>query len=358
MRVGLAPKWTLGGEALDARVIPLLRAVAREGSLYRAVAALRVSYRHAWGLLGKAERAAGHPLVVLERGRGARLAPLAEKLLAADDAATESLNRELAETVASLNSALGGARPRATRERLVIHASHDYALLELRDEVASSGALDLELRFRGSLECLADLSRRECDIAGFHAPLPADGPAALDPYRPWLRVRGIVLVRFASRRQGLMIAHGNPKGIRSFGDLVRGGAHFVNRQTGSGTRLCFDRLLAAARIEPARISGYGTEEFTHAAVAATVASGMADAGFGIEAAAHHHGLDFVPLATERYFLAAREALLGRPAAQSLFATIASASFHRRLEGLPGYDLSGIGERVPIRSVLSARAGSG
>ncbi len=358
MRLGLAPKWMIGSEALDARVIPLLRAVAREGSLYRAVAGLRLSYRHAWGLLGKAERAAGQRLVVLERGRGARLSALAEKLLAADDAASESLNRELAGTVASLNSTLGATRPHAARERLVIHASHDYALLELRDEVSAWGTLDLELRFRGSLECLADLSRKECDIAGFHVPTAADGPAALDPYRPWLRARGMVLVRFASRRQGLMIARGNPKGIRSLGDLARGGVHFVNRQTGSGTRLCFDRLLASARIEPARISGYGTEEFTHAAVAATVASGMADAGFGIEAAAHHHGLDFIPLATERYFLAARESTLSRPAAESLLAAIASTSVRQRLEGLPGYDVSGIGERIPLRSVLTAGASGG
>jgi molybdate transport repressor ModE-like protein len=358
MRVALAPKWTFGGEALDARVIPLLRAVAREGSLYRAVAALRVSYRHAWGLLGKVDRAAGQPLVMLERGRGAKLAPLAEKLLAADDAATESLNRELAATVESLNSVLSSTRPRAARDRLIVHASHDYGLLELRDELAASGAVALELRFRGSLECLADLARRECDIAGFHAPLATDGPAALDPYRPWLRVRGMVLVRFASRRQGLMIARGNPMGIRSLGDLARGGLHFVNRQTGSGTRLCFDRLLAEQRIEPARINGYGTEEFTHAAVAATVASGMADAGFGIEAAAHHHGLDFVPLALERYFLAAREATLSRPAAESLVVTMASASFRGRLAELPGYDVSGIGERIPLRKVLTAGASDG
>jgi molybdate transport repressor ModE-like protein len=358
MRLGLAPKWTLGGEALDARVIPLLRAVAREGSLYRAVARLRVSYRHAWGLLGKAQRAAGQPLVVLERGRGARLSPLAEQLLAADDAATASLNRELAATVASLNSVLSAPRTRVARDRLVVHASHDYALLELRDELAGSEAIDLDLRFRGSLECLAGLARRECDIAGFHAPLPAEGPAALDPYRPWLRLRGLILVQFASRRQGLMIARGNPKAIRSLGDLVGGGVHFVNRQTGSGTRLCFDRLLAEERIEPARINGYGTEEFTHAAVAATVASGMADAGFGIEAAARQHGLDFVPLATERYFLAARETALGRPAGQILLATMASASFQRRLEGLPGYDISGIGKRIPIASVLTAGASGG
>lgn len=358
MQLGLAPRWMIGGEALDERVIPLLRAVAREGSLYRAVAELHVSYRHAWGLLGKTGRAAGQPLVVLERGRGARLAPLAEKLLAADDAASASLNREFAPTIESLNSVLSGARPRAARDRLIVHASHDYGLVELRDELAASGAVALELRFRGSLECMADLARRECDIAGFHAPLAADGPAALDPYRPWLRLRGLILVRFASRRQGLMIAHGNPKGIRSLGDLVRGGIHFVNRQTGSGTRLCFDRLLVAARIEPARINGYGTEEFTHAAVAATVASGMADAGFGIEAAARQHGLDFVPLAIERYFLAAREAALARAAAQSLLATMASASFRRRLQDLPGYDLSGMGERIPVRSVLSSRASGG
>ena len=355
MRVALAPKWSLGGEALDARVIPLLRAVAREGSLYRAVAALRVSYRHAWGLLGKAERAAGQPLVVLERGRGARLSPLAEKLLAADEAAAESLNRELAATVASLNSALAGTRTRAARDRLVIHASHDYALLELRDELATSGAVELELRFRGSLECLADLSRRECDIAGFHVPASTGDPAWLDPYRPWLKVRRIVLIGFVERRQGLIVGRGNPKKIASISDLVAGGTRFVNRQPDSGTRIALDRLLAHAKVPPSGINGYQVEEFTHAAVAATVASGMADAGFGIEAAARQHGLDFVPLATERYFLAAREATLSRAAAQSLLATIASASFRRRLESLPGYDLSGIGERMAIRSVLPAAA---
>ena len=68
---------------------------------------------------------------------------------------------------------------------------------------------------------------------------------------------------------------------------------FINRQQGSGTRAYFDYLLAGQRLRPAQIAGYQDEEFTHAAVAATVASGMADAGFGIEAAARQQELDFV-----------------------------------------------------------------
>src|SRR5262245_7657332 len=98
-----------------------------------------------------------------------------------------------------------------------------------------------------------------------------------------------------------------PRRIRTLADLASGRARFLNRQPGSGRRLMFDHLLAAAGIPASRINGYQSEEFTHAAVAATIASGKADAGFGIEAAAWQQGLEFVPLAMERYYLAARAA---------------------------------------------------
>ena len=357
MRLTLAPKWLVGTEVLDARVIPLLRAVAREGSLYRAISAVRVSYRHAWGLLGKAEQAAGQPLVVLERGRGARLSPLAEKLLAADDAAIESLARDMGPTLDSLNGAFGaGIKTRQSAERVVIHASHDYALVELKEMMVASGEDRLELRFRGSLECLADLSRRECDLAGFHVPLHPASPKNLDPYRGALNVRGLTLVRFVDRVQGLIVAQGNPGGITSIKDLAVKQPRFVNRQPDSGTRVALDRLLDDARIPPSRINGYRVEEFTHAAVAATIASGMADAGFGIEAAARKHDLGFVPLASERYFLAARESTLKRVGVKELLAEITGPGLRKRLDRLPGYDASGIGGRVPVRALL-AGAGS-
>jgi molybdate transport repressor ModE-like protein len=351
MAIRLSARWRAGDTELDARLVPLLRTVAKEGSLNRAVAALRLSYRHAWGMLGKMERALGQPLVLMERGRGARLTPFAEKLIEADDAATDVLGRELAAAVQSLDRDFPVSR-KVTREKpLVTHASHDLALAELRNLLADTGHAAVDLHFRGSIDCLASLARGDCDVAGFHLPGASAGDAAFAPYRPWLRTRGLRLIRFVNRRQGLIVARGNPRRVFSLADLAERGARFINRQPGSGTRLCLDRLLAAAGLRPAQIKGYQSEEFTHAAVAATVASGMADAGFGIEAAARQQKLDFVPLATESYFLALRQATLARPAAHALLLALDAAAFQKRLGALPGYTAPRIGEIIQVRDAF-------
>jgi len=351
MTLQLAGRWLTADHELDPRLLPLLRAVARTGSLNQAVSLLRLSYRHAWGLLGRMERAVGHTLVLMERGRGARLSRFAEMLLEADDAAVGVLDRELAGTLQALNREAPGSRKPPQEKPLIIHASHDLALAELRDLLSKSGSAAVDLHFRGSLDCLAGLAQGECDVAGFHLPDSSAGSAGLSPYRPLLRTRGLRLIRFARRRQGLMVAPGNPKRLLTLADLAEKSARFVNRQPESGTRLCFDRLLASARIRPAQINGYQTEEFTHAAVAATIASGMADAGFGIEAAAHQQGLGFVPLASERYYLAARQATLARPAAHALLAALKGAAFEKRIRALPGYEAPGIGEIIPVRDAF-------
>lgn len=351
MSLQLAGRWLAANQELDTRLLPLLRAVAKTGSLNQAVASLKLSYRHAWGLLGKAERLLDQRLVVLERGRGARLSPLGEKLVAADDAAARVLAGELADTLRALNREVTVLRRQTPARPLVVHASHDLALAELRDLLSRTKAVALDLLFRGSLECLADLAHGQCDIAGFHMPDPASGEDAYGPYRPWLRIRSLRLVRFVTRSQGLMVPRGNPRRLRSLADLASSRARFVNRQPGSGTRLCLDRLLAAAGIRPSQVIGYRVEEFTHAAVAATIASGMADAGFGIEAAARQQGLDFVPLATEHYYLAARQATLARPAARAMVQALQGASFRKRVAALPGYDASRMGEPVSARNAV-------
>ena len=335
---------------MDARLLPLLRTVGKTGSLNKAVAALGFSYRHAWGMVGEMERTLGRSLVVMDRGRGARLSPFAEKLLEADDVATRVIERELATTVRALGRATPLTLDKPRGRPLVIHASHDYALAELRDRLLARGS-PAELHFRGSLECLASLARRDCDVAGFHVPDVSAGSTAFVPYRPLLATRGLRLVRFVNRRQGLIVARGNPKRLLALSDLAVKDARFVNRQPESGTRLALDRLLAAASLRPEQIQGYGVEEFTHAAVAATVASGMADAGFGIEAAARQHGLDFVPLADERYFLAVRTAALARPALRALIEEMKGSAFRARLAALPGYDAAGAGDVVSAREGL-------
>ena len=115
-------------------------------------------------------------------------------------------------------------------------------------------------------------------------------------------------MRFVDRDQGLILPRGNPVQVKHFRDVAAKELRFVNRQRGSGTRLLIDQIIATAASTAASINGYRTEEFTHAAVAATVASGGADAGFGLRAAAAEYRLAFVPLVRERYFLAIRASM--------------------------------------------------
>jgi len=335
MDVSLQARWRVDGRALDERALPLLRAIARHGSLNQAVRDIGLSYRHAWGMLGQLQSMLGGPPVALARGRGAQLTALGEKLVAADDALEAKLAPVLKRMSIAIGRALAASRA-LENDRVVMQASHDIALGKLRDFVASSHRFDFELHFQGSLDCLAALARGQCDFAGFHVPEPAARNALIDQFRPWLKTKTLRLIHFATRQQGLMVAQANPLGIKTLADLARTKARFVNRQPGSGTRLFFDHLLATHKIRPARINGYPLEEFTHAAVAATIASGMADAGFGIEAAARQHHLGFVPLATERYYLAARAGTLARPGPRALLAALESSEFRRILRGLPGY----------------------
>jgi molybdate-binding protein len=114
------------------------------------------------------------------------------------------------------------------------------------------------------------------------------------------------------------------------------GARMVNRQRGSGTRSLIDQLLAANGLNPESIDGYAHEEFTHDAVAATIAAGQADVGFGIEAAAARYDLDFVPLVSERYGFALRATLQASEPWQVLWNRLNSNTFRQRLAALPGY----------------------
>jgi molybdate transport repressor ModE-like protein len=325
------------GAPLDARVVALLEAIRREGTLRAAVATAGISYRAAWGLLAAAAETLGAPLAILERGRGARVAPLGERLLSADAAARAAL--------ASAGTAipLAAARSRraaAAAPTLHMAASHDLALAALRDAWSKSGALRLDLETHGSVESLSALRRGEVDIAGFH--VAVDGLGAEELLRG-LDPRRDVLVRFARRRQGLIVPRGNPRRIRALADVARRRLRFVNRQRGSGTRVLVDQLLRAQGIDAAGLRGYATEEFTHLAVAATVAAGKADAGFGLEAAARQFGLGFVPIAAERYLFACRRTALRSPGVQRLRTLLASNAAGRVVTRLAGYALDAPGD---------------
>jgi molybdate-binding protein len=152
---------------------------------------------------------------------------------------------------------------------------------------------------------------------------------------------------------GLMVRRGNPLGIRSLAQLAQPGVRFVNRDPESGTRVLFDELLAQRKQAAASITGYDRIEFTHAAVAAYVASGMADVAFGVEAAARQFDLDFVRLVTEDYIFVCHRHSLENTSVQRILAIMRGPDFSRAITALPGYTARDPGVVKPVTEVFTA-----
>ncbi|GAB4172176.1 MAG: substrate-binding domain-containing protein [Rhodocyclaceae bacterium] len=356
IRVELGCDWTLtnsAGRRCDAGLFRVLEAIREAGSLVGAAREMGLSYRHLWGRLHEYSELFGTPLASLEKGRGARLTALGGELLRMHDEVSARLAPRLDAAARLATGRLSAPRPDAPPS-IRIAASHDGLLARLREIAEQTQRLSVELRFCGSLEALAALGRGECELAGFHfasSPIAAEARAR---FRGLLRAGSHRLVELMTRSQGLIVARGNPKRIRTAGDLARPGIVFVNRQPGSGTRILFDALLAASGVEAESIAGYGHEEFTHDAVAATVAAGLADAGFGIRAATAPLDLDFVPVEKERYFLAGRTATFTGTACRELLRLAGSSAMRRIAASLPGYVLR---RRFSTATVRDALGGS-
>jgi molybdate transport repressor ModE-like protein len=330
---------------LDPRVPPLLGAIRTHATLRAAAAEIGLSYRTAWSLIGDTGRLLGVPVAELQRGRGTRLTPAGEQLVAADTRATQRLHE------AGLEVDVGPRGPRAGEQAPVVAASHDLLLAAFCDRWARPQGLIGELAFKGSLESLGALARGEAQVAGFHV-ATAMAEAAAGALRRLLDPRRDALLRFAEREQGLIVPRGNPKRLRSFADVAARHLRFVNRQRGSGTRLLIDQLLQQAAIDPSAIRGYGTEEFTHLAVAATVAAGRADAGFGLRAAAWRFKLGFVPLRRETYWLASRSSRLDTEWGRRLREGLAGEPLRRATRGLPGYAIGEAGTVAPVAAAFA------
>ena len=195
----------------------------------------------------------------------------------------------------------------------------------------------------GSLGGLIALRRSETHIAGTHLLDANTGEYNLSYLHQYLPETPLRLVTWAHRQQGLLVPKDNPLDIHGLQDLVRDNVRFINRQRGAGTRVLLDFHLKELGINPEEIQGYRQEEFTHLAVAAAVASGRADCGLAVAAAAQALNLDFVPLFDERYDLAiplqfARDDLLS-----PLFSLMADPAFQQTVASLPGYDVREMGK---------------
>jgi molybdopterin molybdotransferase/putative molybdopterin biosynthesis protein len=194
----------------------------------------------------------------------------------------------------------------------------------------------------GSMGGLVALRRREAHLAGIHLLDPKTGEFNIPYVHKHLPDVPVQIITFAHREQGFIVAPDNPLNVQSFDDLPR--VRYVNRQRGAGTRVLLDYELQKRGIPPTSIEGYEHEEYTHLAVAAAVASGIAECGLGVRNSAIAMKLGFVPVSWERYDLVIPEAHLQHPGVVQLLEIVKSPSFQQALAEQPGYDTRETGHR--------------
>lgn len=196
----------------------------------------------------------------------------------------------------------------------------------------------------GSFAGLLALYHGQAHMAAIHL---WDGDS--DTYNtPYVRrlLPGIpaVILHLACRLQGFYVAGGNPLGINGWPDLVRTDVRFINREKGCGTRVLLDEKLRLLKLDRRLISGYENEEYSHLAVASTVARRDADVGLGNEKAGLMvRGVEFIPMHKERYELVIKKDDINSPVFRALIEILQSMEFKAALSGLGDYDIRDTGK---------------
>ena len=351
--------YTLSRDSSPAQVrnplIDLLQAVSTQGSISGGARVLNLSYRHVWGELKRWEQELGNELLVWEKGQSARLTDFASKLMWAERQAQARLAPQIEALRSELERSFALAFDNSVQV-LTLYASHDEAISRLREYALrgpEDGArLHLDVRFTGSVDAIRALNEGRCVMAGFHT-LVQTGRKTLSErsYKSLLQPGQHKIIGFAQRTQGLMVAPGNPLALRSLQDVAHSQARFANRVLGSGTRLVYDELLAQAGLAATSINCLADLEPSHAAVAQAVASGQCDAGLGIAAAAQQAGLDFVPLANERYHLVCLKSALSQPGVLNLLKLLQTPHWQSSMTQIAGYSPEQCGQVLSMRKVL-------
>lgn len=230
---------------------------------------------------------------------------------------------------------------------VLVIGSHDISLDLLASRIRTEGGLSLASANVGSMGGILAIKQGQAHLAGTHLLDPETGDFNRRYILDQLGADEVVLVHLAWREQGLLVQRENPLGIAGVADLARRDVRYVNRQRGSGTRMLLDYELGRAGIAPGSVNGYDREMFTHTAVAAAVASGSADAGLGVMAAAKALGLDFVAVSRERYDLVAQRSFASRRAFEVLLGVLRDPEYRREVEALGGYDLSEAGDLLQL-----------
>lgn len=233
---------------------------------------------------------------------------------------------------------LSTGKEQAKTSQLRFVGSHDLAVTWLAahfQEICPE--CNLQLGFSGSLGGLMALVEGRADLAGCHVWDPVSGNYNEPIVRRFFPGTRMVLITLAHRSLGWMVSPGNPKNFRGIHDLPDADLRFINRRSGSGTRIRLDGLLQEAGLHADRINGYDDEAGTHSQVARAVAEQQVDVGFGLGASAAIYGLEFLPAIRERYDLVMGEGIFELPAVKNLIEFICSPEFASVLAGLDGYD---------------------
>lgn len=232
--------------------------------------------------------------------------------------------------------------PKSKKTGVIFSGSHDLALEEVTKHLHKQLTI-LSLPV-GSLDGLVNLRQGLCQISGAHI-LDETGEYNTPTVRHLFPDRSVELITLAHRTQGLILAAGNPKNIKKLSNITRENVKFINRNAGSGTRLWFDAELKKQKIDSTHINGYDSTVKTHSEAATLISKGKADASIGLQAAAHQHELDFIPLFEERYDLILpreQEKILN-----PLLEYIQTLEFRNSLNLLTGYNAAHSGEQIII-----------
>jgi excisionase family DNA binding protein len=198
----------------------------------------------------------------------------------------------------------------------------------------------------GSSAGLAAIRSGVADFATAHLLEPArtgaDNLAAQE-----LLPSDTVVVELFYRELGMLVAAGNPMGIKSLRDLTRPKLRIINRQPGSGTRIYLDQELSRFRLNGKKISGYESIVSTHLEVGLRVLRGAADVGLATRTTAQLLALDFIPLTRERFdMLVPKERFFTR-GIQVLLGIVGSREFRERVGTLGAYDLTESGRIINL-----------
>ncbi len=233
----------------------------------------------------------------------------------------------------------GSSHRNATLDRPpIVGGSHD-PLLEWC--VRESGC-ELATMFNGSLDGLQRFAHATVLCCGLHVFDPDTSDYNWPIARHTLADLDIVLIEWAWREQGLIVAAGNPHKIHDLADVQHSAIRLVARQEGAGSRLLFEHLLREQHLDPSALLFIGPPVRSETELALAVRDGKADAGFGIAAVARQCRVDFVPLYRERYDLVIRRWEYFEPSFQRLLAFTRTIRFVEKAAEFGGYDITGVG----------------